>query len=258
MKKAAEKVDQLNLEVPEGTRIRWELACDRPVKALTVIKTNENAKDNEKPESFDARIDATGRKATFVLPATQGFKYTFLWTERDSGQDFQYDDVQHHVRVVRDGIPRVELTEPRGDGLVTAQKRFKMVAQASDDHGLAKAWLVYSLDGSKESRVDIREFNGDRSGDIEYKWALDKIIEKEELKPGAKVAIAVEVSDLNPNGERRRRSITRQFTVVDKETYRDWFNRQFAAETDRIRGVRESQQTSSKTVKQLKEQETDK
>lgn len=254
MGKTAEERDQLNLEVPVGTKIKWQLTSDASVKRM-LIKTDRTSENGKEPETIEAKIDNTGRQLTFDLEAVQGFKYTFVWTERDSGQDFEYDDVQHSIRVVTDSIPEVELVRPGSDGLATVQKKFRLVARAQDDYGLAQAWLVYTLDdNSEENRLPIRDFNGLPREEFDFSWELNKSIEN--LEPGVRITFAVEVADRNPAGQRNRRSAARHFTVVDQERYLEWHRAELAAQRDAIQRVRDREISSSTVVKQLKEQET--
>jgi hypothetical protein len=254
MEKAAEEVDQLNVEVPEGTELRWELSCNTAIKKL-LVKTDLQAGDEKGQENIEAKIGADGKSANFALKAAKGFKYTFQWTEGRSGRDFEYDDVQHSVRVVADKAPEVELVRPSSDGLATANKTIKIVARAQDDHGLSKAWLVISLNGSDESRVLVHEFNGRPSEELVFDWDLQSNIEN--LGPGVRIAFAIEVGDRNPTRKHVRRSATRQFTIVEVERYLQWYRGELAAQRDEIKRVRDSEVLSSTEVKQLRKQETE-
>lgn len=269
MEKAAGQVDQLNLEVPDGTTIHWHLTCDTAIKRLLVKtdrpianeaadpdKTQETGEPKEvKYETIEARIDATGKNVTFTLLADRGFKYTFRWTEQASGKDFEYNDVQHSVRVIADTVPEVQLVHPASGPVATVNKTVTLEARANDDHGLGKAWLVYSLDGSVEKRVPIHDFKGVRSDTFSYHWELKKSIK--DLQPNVQIMYAVEVVDRNPAAQRHiRRSATRQFTVVEDARYDQWARGQFVAQFDEVTRVKESEQLSSRQVKQLKEQET--
>lgn len=245
MNKAAIASDQLNLEVPEGTKVRWNLTCNPPVKRCEVT-IGERA--------FEAKLDASGTKLEFEHTAKEGFKYTFRWTERE--KEFKYDDVQYAVRVVPDGIPEVELLRPTANGLATVDKTLKITARASDDHGLAKAWLLYSINAGKEERIEIKDFQGAPGQEFTHEWKLKKTIP--ELKPPAQIAIAIEVDDLHPDkANRKRRSSTRVLTIVELEAYKEWFRAELAAQAEELKRSRDSEMTSSTQVKAIKNQESD-
>ncbi|MSU26300.1 MAG: hypothetical protein EXS27_00075 [Pedosphaera sp.] len=245
MNKAATVSDQLNLEVPEGTKVRWNLTCEPPVKRCEV-SIGERA--------FDAKLDASGTKLEFEHTAKEAFKYTFRWTERE--KEFKYDDVQYGVRVVPDGIPEVELLRPTANGLATVDKTLKITARASDDHGLAKAWLLYSINAGKEERIEIKDFQGAPGQEFTHEWKLKKTIP--DLKPPAQIAIAIEVDDLHPDkANRKRRSSTRVLTIVELEAYKEWFRAELAAQAEELKRSRDSEMASSTQVKAIKNQESD-
>lgn len=247
MNRAAASSDQLNLEVPEGTELSWKLQCDPAVEKMQVTIGDE---------TFDAKVEDEGKTVTFDRLADRGFKYTFRWTEAGSGNSFEYDDVQHSVRVIADTAPDVELIRPGSNLMATMQKTMEMVAEANDDHGLDKAWLVYSINNSnEETRVEIADFEGVPTKNINYTWALKKSIA--DLEPGTQVSFHLEVMDLHPKWEDHiSRSATRQISVVTDETYLQWYREELAAQRDEIKRARETEQSSSTQVKQLKDQES--
>ncbi len=81
LNRPAEKTDQLNQEVPDGTRIEWRLRCDRVVRKLGVIYGDR---------CLEASIDETGRNISFSVTADRNIAYTFEWTEGASGKSFQF------------------------------------------------------------------------------------------------------------------------------------------------------------------------
>ena len=239
------ETDQLNVEVPEGTEIRWQLTCAPRVKRLEV-----RADDR----TLEATLDENGERAAFALRADDAFKYTFHWTERESGQDFEYDDVQYTVRVVADLVPEVELIRPAASGLATVKKTLEIEARAVDDLGLSTAWLVYSVDGSAEERFPIHDFGGADRKTFQATWKLAEKIDG--LKPGMRIMYGIEVGDRHPSGvAHRRRSVTRQLTIVEPERYLQWYRGELAAQNDLIRRALEAEKTSSVRVKELKAQE---
>ncbi|MDH3584879.1 MAG: hypothetical protein OER86_11765, partial [Phycisphaerae bacterium] len=248
MNRAAATSDQLNFEVPEGTELSWKLRCDPAVEKMQVTIGEE---------TFDAKVEDGGRLVTFDRLADKGFKYAFRWTEAGSGNSFEYDDVQHSVRVVADKAPDVELMRPTGNGLATVWKTLKLVAKANDDHGLSKAWLVYSVDGSNvQKRLAITDFQGVPSGECDYTWVLREGIEG--LEPGSQITFHIEVLDLYPGAEEHvSRSATRTVSVVDAEAYLQWYREELAAQREEIKRARDTERAASTQVKQLKDQESE-
>lgn len=237
------KSDRLTLEVPEGTTIAWILHCDLPV-ARCLVRTGE--------ETIEADVSNDGKTVRFALTTDHPLKYTFRWTER--ANRFEYDDVQHAVKVVEDALPEVELQSPLSNGLATVKKTLNLEAKASDDHGLDKAWLVYSVDGSEEVRHEIHDFGGATERAISHGWKLAEDIA--DLKPGSQITFAVEVADYHPDRDaHRRRSATRQLTIVEPERYLEWYRAELAAQKEELKRSRAAEIVSSKVVKQIKTEE---
>ena len=232
----------LNLEVPTDTHIAWDLRCRPPVTSLRV-KMGKT--------TIDAEIDATGTRATFETVATNTFKYTFLWTEREHG--FTYADVLHVIRVVEDRIPDVELVHPSGDRLATTNKTVKIVARATDDHGLAAATLVYSLNGQNEERVSMRPLKG-VSEDIDYNWVPKKTLPG--LKEGDVLSFFLEVSDKRPpEGSHINISAARRLSIVSNDQYLEWFRNELKAQREKILRARNSEKKARDEEENLKVEE---
>lgn len=265
MKKDPKPSDQLNLEVPEGTEITWKLTSDVELEEFRVetdlpeevlAEAAAEAKAAGERAQFAVEIGGAGKQPDFFATADQSFKYTFRWVERESGNLFEFDDVQYSVRVVADTPPDVSLVQPQANGPATLNKVLKIKAVASDDHGLAKAWLVYSLDGSeeKEERVLIRDFSKNPDPKIEYDWELQKSVEG--LKVDSQVTFAIEVSDHYPDEiDHLRRSTTRKLTIVTPKDYLEWHRLKLAAQIEEMLRLQEAEKLSSTKVGEIKTQE---
>jgi hypothetical protein len=204
-------------------------------------------------DETDADIEG-GKEVTFAMRAKDSFKYTFRWTERDSGKSFVFDDVQHGIRVVPDSVPEIELVRPSSGGMATVDKKLMLSARAKDDHGLSKAWLVYSVDGSEEKSVEIFDFKGGLAKEFSHPWTLSDSVE--DLKPAMQITFAVVVGDLHPDAElRKRRSVTRHLSIVEPERYLQWYRAELAAQAEAIKRAQSAERVSSTKVKQIKVQE---
>lgn len=239
---ASETVTELNLEAPEGTEIRWQVKVNTAVKAMEV-----SIEDAVLP----AAISPDGLTAEFSVTVTNNFRYGFRWTEKSQG--FQYPSVKNTVRLVPDSPPVVEILVPDDYGLATLNKRLRIVADASDDYGLAKAWLVYSIDGHNEERLALPDPGGTKRR-LDYDLALkDKI---PGLAEGAKLEFHIEVGDSYPRGAHVSQTATRHLTMVDEEQYLQWFRRELDAQRDEIQKARDAEETASAKVRELKKQES--
>ena len=237
-------VDSLNLSVPEGTRIKWSLKCTPAIRALDVIVGEQK---------FPATISEDGLVATFEIPADETFKYTFHWTEKDHG--FEYDDIQHIVRVVPDRVPDIELIEPSTDGNATVKKVLNIIARVSDDHQLGAAELVYSINGRDEKSIEMEPLSGTVK-EIRHTWTLAQSIP--DLKPGDTLAFSIKVSDkVPPKGTHINISATRKLAILTQEKYLEWFKNEFDAQREVIGKARDLEKKATTEVRKLKIQETE-
>lgn len=268
MNRDAGTYDDLNLEVPENTTVKWTVRCNTPVSSWEVLvpsdwgeQTAENKPDESDPEtdkdapkfrSILADLDEAGTTATFEIPVAKALKYSFRWTEKANG--FQYEDVQYGVKVTTDGLPDVDLIEPREVGYATVGKVVKMEAKGTDDIGLDKAWLVYSLNGADETKIEIFNFEGDTNKTFNYSWKLTDDLK--ELKPDDRVSFQIEVADRHPDREiHLRRTAPRQLTIVTPEAYLEWYRTEYGSQIEELKRSRNQELAAQKAVTQIQTEE---
>ena len=251
-----ETLEELNMDAPQGTELKWTITSSSKVKAMEV-------RIGEK-EKLNAEISDDGKTITFSKKADKAFNYSFLWTEGQSGKDFQYVDVQNSIKVIEDTLPEIQLISPSSDGLATTKKNLNLNFKGTDDYGLGKAHLIYSVkrdeaksDGESEIvRKEIHNFEGNSSGSHTFSWKVADDID--ELKAGDQISYQVEVQDLFP-GEKKhiRQSATRKISIVTPERYLQWYRSELASQQDEIKRARDSEETASTEVKQLRQQESE-
>ena len=251
-----ETLEELNMDAPQGTELKWTITSSSKVKAMEV-------RIGEK-EKLNAEISDDGKTITFSKKADKAFNYSFLWTEGQSGKDFQYVDVQNSIKVIEDTLPEIQLISPSSDGLATTKKNLNLNFKGTDDYGLGKAHLIYSVkrDGAKSDgeseivRKEIHNFEGNSSGSHTFSWKVADDID--ELKAGDQISYQVEVQDLFP-GEKKhiRQSATRKISIVTPERYLQWYRSELASQQDEIKRARDSEETASTEVKQLRQQESE-
>ena len=251
-----ETLEELNMDAPQGTELKWTITSSSKVKAMEVRIGEE--------EKLNAEISDDGKTITFSKKADKAFNYSFLWTEGQSGKDFQYVDVQNSIKVIEDTLPEIQLISPSSDGLATTKKNLNLNFKGTDDYGLGKAHLIYSVkrdeaksDGESEIvRKEIHNFEGNSSGSHTFSWKIADDID--ELKAGDQISYQVEVQDLFP-GEKKhiRQSATRKISIVTPERYLQWYRSELASQQDEIKRARDSEETASTEVKQLRQQESE-
>ena len=251
-----ETLEELNMDAPQGTELKWTITSSSKVKAMEVRIGEE--------EKLNAEISDDGKTITFSKKADKAFNYSFLWTEGQSGKDFQYVDVQNSIKVIEDTLPEIQLISPSSDGLATTKKNLNLNFKGTDDYGLGKAHLIYAVkrdeaksDGESEIvRKEIHNFEGNSSGSHTFSWKVADDID--ELKAGDQISYQIEVQDLFP-GEKKhiRQSATRKISIVTPERYLQWYRSELASQQDEIKRARDSEETASTEVKQLRQQESE-
>lgn len=250
--------DQLTLEVPERTTVKWSLKCDPPVNACEVAYSVPATEGNKEGRAtMEAHILDNGTRVEFELKADRTVKYTFKWTEKEQG--FQYDDVQYAIKVAGDQLPDVDLVYPSANGVATVNKTLNVVAKASDDYGLREAKFVYSVDGGDSLYKDITQLNGAKASEISYAVELKDILTAEQLKDGTSINYRVEVTDLHPDKDDRiRRTATRQLAILTEKDYLDWYRRELKAQNQKLAESLAAEKESANKVRSIRIEEGDK
>ena len=96
-------------------------------------------------EKINADVSEDGKTISFSKMANEAFNYSFLWTEGESGKNFEYVDVQNSIKVIEDTLPEIQLVSPSSDGPATIKKIVNLNYKGTDDYGLGKAHLIYSI-----------------------------------------------------------------------------------------------------------------
>ncbi len=243
-----ETTDQLNVEVPEGTRIDWQLQCDKTVGKLAVTHGDQ---------SLDAVVGKSGRDVSFSLTADRRFSYTFAWTEGASGKGFHFEDVEYSVQVNKDTMPRIIFTGRAPSGPATIGKKAAIRWRAMDDHGLDKIWLVYTVttpdqtEAPEEKRIQLPDVEGRVVNEDSLTWSPAANIP--DLGPGQQISYHLEATDQMPDESEQRiaRSPVRQLSIVSKDDYMDWFRRQLAERNEVVKQTFLLERDATKRIKQI-------
>ena len=238
------EVDSLQLEVPEGTEVTLDLGCDKPLKAAALVM--------EGGEVRQMRLGADAMTATFALAVKESTPFHFRWTERDHG--FVYDgDVTYFIRVIPDMPPDIEIAAPTEDDKATVEKKLAVHYRANDDYGIAKAAIVYTLNGSAEQRKPLGTFEKP-SLDEKVVWTLKETLTG--LKEGDTLTFAVEVADnhVGEAGPNITRSRPLRLDIVSHAEYLRYMFEKRERLMREIRALHEEETGASKEVKTLQEE----
>lgn len=209
------RVDSLSAEVPEGSRVNWRLTSDRPLAGADMIMEDGTV------VPLEVAADGLEIRHAFEPPAS--FTYAFKWKDLDHGF-VHAPPVRHAIRVDPDAAPSVLLAQPSRDLKATPRKQLDIAFEAEDDHGVDKAWIVYTLEGENvdelvEERLEIPLPAAGPDGTLEatHRWSLADSIP--DLEPGDIVRFAVEVRDNRPGRPWVTRSEPRRLTMVTIQEY---------------------------------------
>jgi len=241
---ANRKVDLLNLEVPEGTAIAWELHCDQALASAEMIRDEETrlpmALD---PAGHVARIDAT---------AGESFAYQFAWVEREHGYPYN-EDIHYFVQVIPDTAPQIEILRPLEDEKATVQKTLTIAYQARDDYGLGDVAVVYSLNNADEQKRSLGPRKG-RVIETEAEWKIRESMPS--LKEGDVLTYTLEVADnhTGSDGPFRSRAQTRRLYIVSREEYLAYVNERRRKLIGEIRELHKQETEAADQVGEIEKQ----
>lgn len=236
---AARELESLNLEVPAGSTLRWQLQCDAPLAAAALV-LESNAR-------IPLELGAGGQECHVTLPATNSLVYRFQWTEREHG--YVYDaGVNYFVNVIPDAAPEVELVEPAENEKATVRKKLALAFRANDDYGVASAAIVYTLNQSPEQKLPLGTFTNAtvEAGTV---WDLRQTLPQ--LKETDVVSFALEVADNHSGTPNVTRTRMLQLAIVSTEEYLSYILEKQARLVKEIESMRKEEQSASHEVKWL-------
>lgn len=178
------------LRVPEGTRLRVQGAATRPLEAVRLV--------GEDGRAIEARVDGEGFAFAWVPGTGDSGRWTWALAGTGASPDAT-PPAPLDLTIVADEAPVVRITFPAPDTLMPASFRQQVVADASDDYGIASAALLFRRVTSSgvegpEQAVPLRVASGaDR---LALRAVLDA--SGEALVPGDEVRYRVIVGDNAP------------------------------------------------------------
>jgi len=183
--------DTVRISAIEGTKVTWLCFLNKEVKKAELVR-----KDGTRMELQPDRETAGALSAIFDLQQTQRLTLELI---DNQGRKNRFPP-ELIARVLRNQPPQLKLTT-FGDASVSPLEELPLEAEVSDDVGVSKAGLSYSLDGaaSKEIRLDSSSSRGATS-------RLQHLVELEQLdaKPDQLFSYHFWAEDIGPNGRMRR------------------------------------------------------
>jgi len=220
-------VEALTLTVPEGSVINWRLTLDRAVS-----RADYNPAGGQ-TQTLDLSSD--GRIVTMRQVAKQSRAYSFSWVEREHG--FAFTGPSHHLQVMPDQRPHVELTSPKANLVAMLGRPLDLAFRGRDDHGIGQSVVAYRVNKTEEVKVGFSApaagDGGVQAIDWDYRTALP------DLAVGDAVSFVVELTDRYPapDGPHRVRSAARRVTFLSREDYLKHIARRKRRLLSRLRAI---------------------
>lgn len=166
-----------DISAPTGTEVTYRTRADRDVESAALVMGATRI-----PLAVDKR-QLTG---TFVVAESGTFHVAFL-----DGKDVVAEGPDQSLTAEADQAPQVRVTTPL-DGLevLPDKQRVTVTYDATDDYGITKLELVYTIEGQSPARQALTPDDG-RTSRGTFSWDLSQL----GLQPGQLVTYAVEATD---------------------------------------------------------------
>lgn len=193
-----------NLEVPEGTRVRWMLSTLHASKAHMKMTGDEQA-------SGFQRVDEQGFAYEKVVKSPTSYEI-----QLENEKSHNKERIAYFINVIKDEHPKIELNNFKDSVL------YKMVVLSgvlSDDYGLTKLALHYSIkDENRKELVSQTNFIGINRDQPQqsffHPWKLDSL----KLSPGSTLEYYMQVWDNDGvNGSKSTKTATYSFAVPTED-----------------------------------------
>lgn len=223
----AETVEALTLTVPEGTKVRWQMTLDTPIRKATLHRDGA--------DDLPLKIGDDRRSLILSEAATASLGYSFLWTEDRHGFDFT--SPRYFLQVASDQAPNVELTAPESNLNAMLGRQLDLAVRARDDHGIGTTTITYRVNRRPEKTITLP--TPVRSGEGAQKLDWDYRKELTDLQVGDSVSFVVEVADkyTGEGGPHRARTESRRITFLSREEYLASVTKQMERLLTRVRAL---------------------
>ncbi len=207
-----------NLEVPEGTRVRWRITTANTEKASIFFSSD---KAPISMQQSDNQIFDFGKN--FYNP--DGYSIAL-----DNEHSRNKDQITYRVEVFKDQYPQLVVEHIRDSILYTS---IMLAGAIRDDYGLSRLELHYELTGKNReplSEIIALEISTQPQQNFFYRWDLDSL----HLNAGDKVHYFIEVWDNDGvHGAKSTKSAAFQFELPGDEAFKAEIKRsQSATEND--------------------------
>ena len=235
-----------NLSAPMGTEVRLVAHASRPLAAAELVL---GSSDRQTLAPADGpRGERTMVEASFVVE--KSLWYRFELTDDDGFTNSR--PIRYRLDAQADRPPRAKILVPGRNSSVTARARIPLEAEVSDDHGLRRVDLVYTIltgydgSGGEEERIPLP---GIPDGAKEATPTLVFELANLSLQLGDRVEYLVEAEDFREHlGPNRGRSPVFTFQVVSEEQIEAGLDERLRKVRDELRRTIRSQQVAQDRI----------
>jgi len=209
--KAEQLTNAGNLEIPEGTKVTWQVGTSNASKATILFSAEEGQNEMQ---LFDNQF----------FKYSKGFKdpqqYSII-LENDRSKN--KDQITYSVNVIKDQFPQIVLENLKDSILFS---NIYLGGSITDDHGLTALWLNYQITKKgKEiplAHIVIPIAQNQPQQNFYYQWTLDSL----KLEPGDRLSYYFQIWDNDGvNGRKSTRSANYTFNLPAKEELKDQINK---------------------------------
>lgn len=193
-----------NLEVPEGTEVRWQISTANASQASILFGSNHQSED-------------------FQITDDQSFTYRKRFKQPDTYEIVLKNEfsknrerIAYNVNVIKDEFPKIEVNHFKDSVLY---KMLVLSGVLSDDYGIRKLALHYKVRNEEQKEVAskttaINIVKNQTQQSFFFPWALDSI----KLSPGNSLEYFLEVWDNDGvNGSKSTKTSTYTFYVPSED-----------------------------------------
>jgi hypothetical protein len=192
-------VNSGNLEIPEGTKVKWNLATANAEKA-SIVFSSENL-----PKSFQ---ESDNQFFNYIKEFRDPDQYEIL-LENDKSKN--KEKIAYQVDVIKDQHPQISVNNFKDSVLY---QRIILGGSIGDDYGITQLALHFRIRNEDQKEILSRSVNipiskGQNQQSFFYNWSVDSL----KLNPGEQLEYYLQVWD-NDGVNGRKSSKTGYYTFL--------------------------------------------
>ncbi len=228
-----------NLTVPEGTTATWN---------IETIHTNELLIQFESDQSKFIKGEKDDNLFRFKKTIRNDDKYSII----NQSNKAELTPIQYSLNVIKDQYPSILVEEFRDS---TLMEEIQFGGSLSDDYGLIRLQLVYSVKASNKKIVKkgvkpVGIDGGKANQTFYFTWRLDSI----KINPGEELEYYLEVFDNDGvNGSKSSKSHLFTWKIPSKEELEEELKTASSSTSNQFQDVAEQAKQLQKEMQQLEE-----